>query len=152
MEVPPEVDPKLAGDVLHIAKGEKSLTAKDHYDLGVAYMGMGLVDAAVREFNQAKPKHAGEEDNEPARKPRLPKRVPVSKAALRAAKAKKATKAKKASKATKATKKAKATTPAKTRGTAKTKAKSAGKAKTSGRAKSMGRGGKGAKSTKKGRR
>jgi valyl-tRNA synthetase len=149
MEVPPEVDPKLAGDVLHIAKGEKSLTAKDHYDLGVAYMGMGLVDAAVREFNQAKPKHAGEEDDEPARKPRLPKRVPVSKAALRAEKAKKA---KKATKATKATKKAKATTPAKTRGTAKTKAKSAGKAKTSGRAKSMGRGGKGAKSTKKGRR
>ncbi len=32
----------------------EGLTARDHTDLGVAYMGMGLVDDAVREFNKAK--------------------------------------------------------------------------------------------------
>jgi valyl-tRNA synthetase len=33
---------------------QEGLSSEDHYDLGVAYMGMGLVDDAVREFNQAK--------------------------------------------------------------------------------------------------
>jgi valyl-tRNA synthetase len=33
---------------------KEGLSSKDHYDLGVAYMGMGLVDDAVREFVEAK--------------------------------------------------------------------------------------------------
>jgi valyl-tRNA synthetase len=33
---------------------KEGLSSRDHYDLGVAYMNMGLVDDAVREFNEAK--------------------------------------------------------------------------------------------------
>jgi valyl-tRNA synthetase len=33
---------------------KEGLSARDHTDLGVAYMSMGLVDDAVREFNEAK--------------------------------------------------------------------------------------------------
>ncbi|MEW5740944.1 MAG: valine--tRNA ligase, partial [Myxococcota bacterium] len=33
---------------------KEGLTSRDRYDLGVAYMNMGLVDDAVREFNKAK--------------------------------------------------------------------------------------------------
>ena len=32
---------------------KEGLSSQDHRDLGVAYMGMGLVDDAVREFNAA---------------------------------------------------------------------------------------------------
>jgi valyl-tRNA synthetase len=33
---------------------KEGLSAQDHRDLGVAYMNMGLVDDAVREFTAAK--------------------------------------------------------------------------------------------------
>ena len=49
----PDAQVKEALDKLREGTKE-GLTSKDHYDLGVAYMGMGLVDDAVREFTVAK--------------------------------------------------------------------------------------------------
>jgi valyl-tRNA synthetase len=55
VRVPPEVDPQVK-DALHkLREGTKTgLSPQDHRDLGVAYMNMGLVDDAVREFSAAK--------------------------------------------------------------------------------------------------
>jgi valyl-tRNA synthetase len=51
----PDTDSSVKDALDMLRKGtEKGLSSKDHYDLGVAYMGMGLVDDAVREFNRAK--------------------------------------------------------------------------------------------------
>ncbi len=52
---PKDVDPQVKTALEKLREGTKEgLSASDHYDLGVAYMGMGLVDDAVREFNEAK--------------------------------------------------------------------------------------------------
>jgi len=55
VQVPDQVDPQVREALEKLRKGTaQGLSATDHYDLGVAYMGMGLVDDAVREFNVAK--------------------------------------------------------------------------------------------------
>ena len=63
---------------------KEGLTPSDHYDLGVAYMGMGLVDDAVREFNRAK--EGGVDD------PKAKKKKPGKKAKAPARKARPAAK------------------------------------------------------------
>ena len=55
VNVPDQVDPQVRAALEKLRQGtQKGLSAKDHYDLGVAYMGMGLVDDAVREFMVAR--------------------------------------------------------------------------------------------------
>ena len=55
VRVPDQVDPLVKDALDKLRQGTaKGLSPKDHYDLGVAYMGMGLVDDAVREFIVAK--------------------------------------------------------------------------------------------------
>jgi valyl-tRNA synthetase len=51
---PPQADPNVESALKKLREGTKDLSQEDHYQLGVAYMGMGLVDDAVREFNAAK--------------------------------------------------------------------------------------------------
>jgi valyl-tRNA synthetase len=54
VKLPDSVDPQVKAALDKLREGTKEgLSPKDHYDLGVAYMGMGLVDDAVREFNVA---------------------------------------------------------------------------------------------------
>ncbi len=51
---PPEVDPQVKDALAKLREGTKEgLSPQDHRDLGVAYMNMGLVDDAVREFSAA---------------------------------------------------------------------------------------------------
>jgi valyl-tRNA synthetase len=55
VRVPEEMDPQVRHALDKLRQGTKEgLSSSDHYSLGVAYMGMGLVDDAVREFNAAK--------------------------------------------------------------------------------------------------
>jgi valyl-tRNA synthetase len=55
VKVPDNVDPQVKSALAKLRQGTKEgLSPSDHYNLGVAYMGMGLVDDAVREFNAAK--------------------------------------------------------------------------------------------------
>jgi valyl-tRNA synthetase len=54
----PDAQVKDALDKLR-AGTKEGLSSSDHQDLGVAYMTMGLVDDAVREFNRAKTKEKG---------------------------------------------------------------------------------------------
>jgi valyl-tRNA synthetase len=55
VKIPEPVDPQVKEALAKLREGTKEgLSSSDHYDLGVAYMGMGLVDDAVREFNEAK--------------------------------------------------------------------------------------------------
>jgi valyl-tRNA synthetase len=50
----PVADPQVEGALEKLREGTKEgLSARDHHDLGVAYLGMGLVDDAVREFKQS---------------------------------------------------------------------------------------------------
>ena len=50
-----ETDQQVTEALQKLREGTKEgLTSRDHYDLGVAYMNMGLVDDAVREFNASK--------------------------------------------------------------------------------------------------
>jgi valyl-tRNA synthetase len=59
VKVPQQVDPQVKDALEKLREGTKEgLSPSDHYDLGVAYMGMGLVDDAVREFNNAKKRPA----------------------------------------------------------------------------------------------
>jgi valyl-tRNA synthetase len=81
---------------------KEGLTSRDHYDLGVAYINMGLVDDAVREFNAAK-------EDEP--KPKKPAAAKKSKAV--AARGKKPASAKKPPARKPAAKKAKVAVPKK---------------------------------------
>ncbi|MBI5544983.1 MAG: class I tRNA ligase family protein, partial [Deltaproteobacteria bacterium] len=54
VKVPQGPDPVVADQLKKLQEGTKEgLSESDHYDLGVAYMGMGLVNEAVREFAQA---------------------------------------------------------------------------------------------------
>jgi valyl-tRNA synthetase len=80
-------DPSLADEVKgsldKLRKGTKEgLSAQDHKDLGVAYMQMGLVDDAVREFKTS------ESLSDPGLKPAGKVRAKPAKKAKRAAKAK----------------------------------------------------------------
>jgi valyl-tRNA synthetase len=94
---PPQMDATVEDSLEKLREGTKEgLSAKDHYDLGVAYLGMGLVDDAVREFNTAgegKPKAM---KKAPAAK--APKKAPAKKAAPKKPAAKKAAPARKAKK------------------------------------------------------
>ncbi len=117
MTVPAPPDPQVADAMSKLADGTKEgLTSRDHYDLGVAYMGMGLVDDAVREFNRAKvdekappaeaaPKKASPRKTAPKKTAAKKKPTPKAKKAPSkkpAAKAKKAPAKKPAAKAKKA--------------------------------------------------
>ncbi|MFZ5444320.1 MAG: valine--tRNA ligase [Myxococcota bacterium] len=62
-----ETDQQVKEALDKLREGTKEgLSSRDHYDLGVAYMNMGLVDDAVREFNAAKTEPAAGGD---AKKP-----------------------------------------------------------------------------------
>ncbi|NVJ20570.1 valine--tRNA ligase [Myxococcus sp. AM011] len=51
----PEEDPQVQDALAKLREGTKEgLSPTDHHDLGVAYMSMGLVDDAMREFGKAK--------------------------------------------------------------------------------------------------
>jgi valyl-tRNA synthetase len=72
---------------------KEGLTSRDRYDLGVAFMNMGLVDDAVREFNKAKEGEAPGATapagkKAPAKKPEV-KKSPAKKPAAKRAPAKK---------------------------------------------------------------
>jgi valyl-tRNA synthetase len=61
VSVPAAPDNQVREALDKLREGTKEgLTSRDRYDLGVAYMNMGLVDDAVREFNQAKEGGAAE--------------------------------------------------------------------------------------------
>ncbi|HZI09203.1 MAG TPA: class I tRNA ligase family protein, partial [Myxococcus sp.] len=52
---PEAADPQVEDALARLREGTKEgLSPSDHHDLGVAYMSMGLVDDAMREFNRAK--------------------------------------------------------------------------------------------------
>jgi len=54
-EVPPQAAAQSGHEVPQMtADAKEELTAADHHDLGMAYMGMGLVDQAVKELTLAK--------------------------------------------------------------------------------------------------
>ncbi|MHB8877009.1 MAG: valine--tRNA ligase [Myxococcaceae bacterium] len=82
-------DPQVNEALKKLREGTKEgLSPADHYDLGVAYMGMGLVDDAVREFNAAKkpaPKKRPKAKAKPAKKAVAKKAVrkPAAKKAAR---------------------------------------------------------------------
>ncbi len=87
-----ETDQQVKEALDKLREGTKEgLSSRDHYDLGVAYMNMGLVDDAVREFNEAKKG----EPSAPVKKPAA-KRAGVKKKAAPRATTKKAPAAKKA--------------------------------------------------------
>jgi valyl-tRNA synthetase len=67
---------------------KEGLTSRDHYDLGVAYMNMGLVDDAVREFNEAKKEPGAAEALSEAQKVSGKKPTPRKAAAAKKAPAK----------------------------------------------------------------
>src|SRR5690606_14210895 len=49
------MDPQVQQALTQLREGTKEgLSATDHHDLGVAYMSMGLVDDAMREFDEAR--------------------------------------------------------------------------------------------------
>jgi valyl-tRNA synthetase len=86
MKVPDNMDPQVRSALDKLRQGTKEgLSPSDHYNLGVAYMGMGLVDDAVAEFNAAK---------KPAKK-KAAARKPKKKPTKKVAKSKPKTKAKK---------------------------------------------------------
>jgi valyl-tRNA synthetase len=58
------VNPQITDALNKLREGTKEgLSATDHHDLGVAYMSMGLVDDAMREFDKAK--QGGDERSAP---------------------------------------------------------------------------------------
>ncbi len=73
-----ETDQQVTEALQKLREGTKEgLSSRDHYDLGVAYMNMGLVDDAVREFNAAK---KGEpKGKKPAAKKKAAAPAPVAK-------------------------------------------------------------------------
>jgi valyl-tRNA synthetase len=74
---PPDVDPQVKDALDKLREGTKEgLSPQDHRDLGVAYMNMGLVDDAVREFSAAKT-----EEKKPAAKKASSKKKPAAKKA-----------------------------------------------------------------------
>jgi valyl-tRNA synthetase len=87
--VPADPDQQVKEALDKLREGTKEgLSSQDHRDLGVAYMGMGLVDDAVREFNAAKEEEVAERPGKksagkkPAAKPKpAVKKVAAKKAA-----------------------------------------------------------------------
>ncbi len=83
----PDPDKQVTEALEQLREGTKEgLTSRDRMDLGVAYMNMGLVDDAVREFNKAKESEvteAAEKRKGPAKaaaaKKPAPKKKPASK-------------------------------------------------------------------------
>jgi valyl-tRNA synthetase len=86
------VNPQITDALNKLRESTKEgLSAKDHEDLGVAYMSMGLVDEAKREFEQAKQR--GEASAEPVKaeaEPAAAEEAPAKKAPAKKAPAKKA--------------------------------------------------------------
>jgi valyl-tRNA synthetase len=88
------VNPQITDALNKLRESTKEgLSPKDHEDLGVAYMSMGLVDEARREFEQARQDGEGTS---------APEEMPVAKSSAKKASAKKAAPAKKAAAAKKA--------------------------------------------------
>ncbi|MCE9673461.1 valine--tRNA ligase [Myxococcus stipitatus] len=80
----PEADPQVQDALAKLREGTKEgLSPTDHHDLGVAYMSMGLVDDAMREFDKAKEggdsREAPAQATEPAARPAKAKK-PAAKA------------------------------------------------------------------------
>jgi valyl-tRNA synthetase len=78
------VNPQITDALNKLRESTKEgLSAKDHEDLGVAYMSMGLVDDAKREFDKAKEGGEGsaETAQAPAKKAAAAKKAPAKKAA-----------------------------------------------------------------------
>ncbi|MBU8897863.1 valine--tRNA ligase [Corallococcus sp. M34] len=70
-------DPQVQEALHKLREGTKEgLSAADHHDLGVAYMSMGLVDDAMREFDRAK--ESGDAREAPAPKKAAPAKKKVS--------------------------------------------------------------------------
>src|SRR5439155_10729760 len=86
VQAPPEVDPQVKDALNKLREGTKEgLSEQDHRDLGVAYMNMGLVDDAVREFTAAKGSPTGKKKKPAAeakargRKPARAKKLDATK-------------------------------------------------------------------------
>ncbi|MFO0596096.1 MAG: valine--tRNA ligase [Myxococcaceae bacterium] len=108
-----ETDQQVKEALDKLREGTKEgLSSRDHYDLGVAYMNMGLVDDAVREFNEAK-KGGDEKKPAAAKKPAAKKKVVAKKPAPKKAAPKKKPAAKKAAPVKKKAAPAKKKAPAK---------------------------------------
>jgi valyl-tRNA synthetase len=85
------VNPQITDALSKLRESTKEgLTAKDHEDLGVAYMSMGLVDDARREFEQAKQGEEGAAPEAPEAKRAPMQRFPIMKTAPATSPAKKA--------------------------------------------------------------
>ena len=80
----PKPDSQVQEALAKLREGTKEgLSPRDHYDLGVAYMNMGLVDDAVREFNRAKEDgDDGEAAAVPWPRPALRRRAPAKKGSV----------------------------------------------------------------------
>jgi valyl-tRNA synthetase len=88
----PTPDQQVKESLDMLREGTKEgLSARDRYDLGVAYMGMGLVDDAVREFTKAKEgdPSLSTEDTDPRGKALRLKPEPTVKSKVKAPPAKK---------------------------------------------------------------
>ncbi|MBX5480294.1 MAG: valine--tRNA ligase [Myxococcaceae bacterium] len=96
VKVPPGgMDPQVRDALDKLREGTRDLSPKDRYDLGVAYMSMGLVDDAVREIAAAKEDEAGasappKPARSTAKKVGAKKKGPAKKAAPKKTSAKKA--------------------------------------------------------------
>ncbi|MBN8471310.1 valine--tRNA ligase [Corallococcus exiguus] len=93
-QAPQAADPMVEEALNKLREGTKEgLSPADHHDLGVAYMSMGLVDDAMREFDRAKEggdaREAPEGSAEPVKKASA-KKAPAKKAAGKKTAAKKA--------------------------------------------------------------
>lgn len=89
------MDPQVRDALDKLREGTRDLSPKDRYDLGVAYMSMGLVDDAVREIAAAKEDEAGasappKPARSTAKKVGAKKKGPAKKAAPKKTSAKKA--------------------------------------------------------------
>ena len=80
----PDPDKQVTEALEQLREGTKEgLTSRDRMDLGVAYMNMGLVDDAVREFNKAKESEVTEAaEKKPAAKSAVKKKAVKKKAAV----------------------------------------------------------------------
>ncbi len=158
-----KVDPQVQQALIKLREGTKEgLSATDHHDLGVAYMSMGLMDDAMREFDEARKggdtraapsggaavdpivkapakKGSGARKAAPAKKAAA-KKAPVKKAAAKKAPAKKAPAKKAAGKKTAAQKAPARKAPAKKAAAKKAPAKKAAAKKSPAKKKAAAKG------------
>jgi valyl-tRNA synthetase len=88
-QAPQAADPVVEEALNKLREGTKEgLSPADHHDLGVAYMSMGLVDDAMREFDRAK--EGGDTREAPEGSAKPVKKAPAKKASAKKAPAKKA--------------------------------------------------------------